>query len=102
MKLRERALDIAKGAICEDRNKSYGEPEDNFQRIADFWTIYLRGRVESGEEVVKPADVALMLDLLKTARLMNDITHGDGWIDKAGYCGCGYEVTQNGDDSGQG
>ena len=31
---REEFLEAAKKCICGDRDKQYGKPEDNFQRVA--------------------------------------------------------------------
>ena len=33
-----------------------------------------------------------MMDLVKTARLDNDVTHADSWTDKCGYAACGGEI----------
>lgn len=80
-KLLKEALKIVKGA----RQKNYGTPEDNFQRIANFWTDY------TGIEIT-PGDVAVMMILMKAARLMNDPSHMDSWVDIAGYAACGGEI----------
>lgn len=80
-KLLKEALKIVKGA----RQKNYGTPEDNFKRIADLWTVY------TGIEIT-PGDVAVMMILMKAARLMNDPSHMDSWVDIAGYAACGGEI----------
>lgn len=88
-KLLEKAISI----VCEDRNQQYGQPENNFQHIADLWTAYL-------DELVTPMDVAAMLALLKVARIK--ATKGrsaDSWIDLAGYAACGAEIAL--DDEGE-
>lgn len=54
--LRE-ACEIVNGA----RNQAYGNVEDNFDRIASLWSIYL-------DTAVTPIDVAMMMVLLKTAK----------------------------------
>ena len=94
IKPRTVCLRKAEELVSGHRNVDYGEPDENLQRIADFWSVYLGITVIQG-------DVALMMDLAKTARLMNDITHEDGWVDKAGYAGIGYEVTRNVDKTGE-
>jgi hypothetical protein len=43
---------------------------------------------------VTPQHVALMMDWVKTARLLNDIRHDDSWIDKCGYSALGGEFTE--------
>ena len=47
--------------VAEDRNDTYGPPEENLQRIADLWSGYL-------EHGVTKEDVALMMVLLKISR----------------------------------
>lgn len=87
---KERLLDKAKEAVA-DRGLSYGKPEDNFNRIALRWRTHLKNRF--GVEVaIDAASVAIMMDDMKTARLENDITHLDSWVDKAGYAACGAEI----------
>lgn len=86
-------LDKAESAINGQRDQDYGSPEDNFGRIAQAWTWYLtnRGFISSGASL-DGFDVALMMDLLKTARLINNPQSVDGWVDKVGYAACGGEV----------
>jgi hypothetical protein len=69
-----------------DRDKQYGGPEDNFDRIAKIWTIIF-GRHFTTE------DVALAFVATKLARFAsNSGFQPDTWIDIAGYAACGYEV----------
>lgn len=83
-------LDEAKATVA-GRGKSYGRPEDNFERIAARWRVHLLNRF--GLTVpIDAASVALMMDDMKSARLENDIHHADSWIDKAGYASCGGEI----------
>jgi hypothetical protein len=84
-------LDAAKAAVA-DRGLNYGKPEDNFERIARLWTQHLRNR-DQEDVVVTAADVATMMVLLKIARLQNDPTHLDSWVDIAGYAACGAEIS---------
>ena len=39
-----------------------------------------------------------MMDWVKTARLLNDLSHEDSWVDKAGYSAlgaeCGYRESE--------
>jgi hypothetical protein len=43
--------------------------------------------------ILKPADVAQMMALMKIARLENDPSHLDSWTDLAGYAACGAEIS---------
>mgnify|MGYP003294964830 CR=1 FL=1 len=81
MDVLNKALEIVNGA----RQENYGSPESNFARIAAFWTLYLQRHIT-------PADVAIMMVLMKTARLQNNIKHEDSWVDIAGYAANGVEV----------
>ena len=88
---RERACDLIKGLVSEDRNKEYGEPQENWGRICDFWDIYWRGRQPGTLEL---HDHAVMMILVKVSRLMNSPHNGDTWLDIGGYAVNGYEVTR--------
>lgn len=77
------------GQAVADRGLNYGKPEDNFGRIAALWRSHLGNR-EACE--ITAVDVAIMLALVKVARLGNDPTHKDSWVDLAGYAACGGEV----------
>jgi hypothetical protein len=90
---RRAMLSEAAEIVAVDRASDYDEPEDSFQVIADFWTVHLGARkLLTDGAVLDPIDVALMMDLLKTARLVTNPTHRDSWIDKAGYAACGYDI----------
>jgi len=83
-------LDEAKATVG-GRGKSYGKPETNFARIAWHWTAFLMNRYELDVEST-PGDVAIMMALMKIARLENDPKHADSWVDLAGYAACGAEI----------
>lgn len=90
---RTEILEQARQYIAKDRNSSYGEPEDSFGCIAALWRTYLEQKYGVGAAPqINAIDVALMLDLMKTARLIANPYHEDSWIDKAGYSGCGGEI----------
>ena len=82
--------------LCGDRNEQYGEPEDSFRAIAEFWETYVREKcVTPGEDVcIEPADVAMMMVLLKVARTFCT-TKADTYIDIAGYAACAAETAAN-------
>jgi hypothetical protein len=85
MDKREEILYRAAELITGDRQDDYGSIQENFANIADGWSIIL------GVDV-NPYQVALCMDWLKTARLINQPTHEDSWVDKAGYTALGWEV----------
>jgi len=82
---RAEVLDTAKGYVTRDRAADHGNMEDNFRTIADYWAVHL------GVEVT-PADVAVMMTLLKLARICSNPKHDDNWVDGCGYLACGGEL----------
>lgn len=87
-------LSLAREAVTT-RADTHGAPESNFERIAALWTIVLAGRLKDGATIA-PTDVALCLDAVKTARLIQNPRHVDSWVDKAGYAACGMEIASSG------
>lgn len=85
MRKREELLEDASAAISGERNLEYGEPSDDFRRIADLWTTFFGFTFE-------PAHVAAALILMKCSRLAHCNTKRDTWLDIAGYAACGFEV----------
>jgi hypothetical protein len=79
-------LATASKYVTKDRAMTHGDAEDNFRRIADLWNAYL------GMDDITSIDVAVMLALLKVARIRSNPTHADNWIDIAGYAACGGEI----------
>lgn len=88
---RQRVLKEAEQCVCGNREQDYGTPEDSFQRIADLWSAYFG--FDDGFWKFKAVDVAVMLGLLKIARLANNPEHMDSWVDLAGYAACGGEIS---------
>jgi len=82
---RSECLDKAKEIVNGARQENYGSPEKNFANIALYWSVYL-------SRDIKPTDVALMMVLMKLARLQNKPDHDDSWIDIAGYAANGAEI----------
>jgi len=84
--LRVEALREAARIISGERNKQYGGPEENFERIAKIWEIIF-GIPVSNE------DVAMAMVAVKVARYASKSGYQpDTWVDIAGYAACGYEV----------
>jgi len=79
---------LAETLIFGDRNKTYGNPIDDFATTAEFWTTWgqARGLLKPEAEYV-PEDVAAMIVLLKMSR--ESRVHGfDNLVDGCGYFGC--------------
>ena len=83
--IRAGILDTAKHYVLKDRNATHGDPEDNFGRIAELWAAYKRVHFNA-------TDVAVMMALMKVARIAQSPEHRDSWIDLAGYAACGAGI----------
>ena len=91
---KEQILEAARKCVCGEREHDYGEAENSFTVIADFWGTYLAEKcVSPGADVcLNPEDVAAMMALLKVARIATGHGKDDNWIDLAGYAACGGEI----------
>ena len=76
------SLDEAKQIITGERQDSYGNPEDSFSKIADYWTHYLNLPLGT---CLSPKDVAHMMILFKIARCNGQSSKRDNYIDIQGY-----------------
>lgn len=91
---REQFLDGAKKCVCTDREEQYGTPEDNFSLIAELWDSYLKSvlNLHEYDSLVDSVDVAIMMALLKVARIATGKPKADNWVDLIGYAACGAEI----------
>ena len=87
---RNETIDAAKELINGDRAKDYGDAHDNHVRIAEGWNVIMREALKT-HGYLTPAHVALMMDWLKTSRLLTNIDKFDSWVDKIGYAALGAE-----------
>lgn len=90
---RAEVLHRAEQCVCGQREQDYGTPEDNFETIAEFWITYLNRACvdEEGCVYIDATDVAMMMALLKIARIAGGAGTRDSFIDLAGYAACGGE-----------
>lgn len=86
---RKDILESAMSCVCGQREQDYGSPEDNFQLIANLWNEYL---YTNGIHNITSTDVAMMMALLKIARIKSGGGTGDSFVDLAGYAACGGEL----------
>ena len=75
----------AEKMVCGHREQDYGAPEDSFKLIGDLWSAYLGTHITA-------KDVAMMMALLKIARIRGGRGTADSFIDLAGYAACGGEI----------
>ena len=64
--------------INGERVDQYGNPENNFRLISEMWSLYLGVKIQ-------PQDVAIMMHLLKVARIVSGTDKRDSYIDACGY-----------------
>lgn len=80
--------------IYGDREKAYGSPRFNLDTIAKFWSVYLQrkfpGLADRADFTAE--DVAQMMILLKSARLIHNPTHVDSLTDQAGYAALQHRI----------
>tara|TARA_E500000075_G_scaffold33684_1_gene30084 strand:- start:1637 stop:1915 length:279 start_codon:yes stop_codon:yes gene_type:complete len=91
MKTREDFLNKAEELINGPRAKEYGPAKFNHERIATIWSVIL-GRC------ITPEQVAACMIGLKLARLAEDATKDDSWVDIIGYAALGGEIVNDCDD----
>lgn len=84
---RKEILQQADKCVNGQREQDYGTPEQNFQIIADLWSAY-KGISFSA------VDVAMMMSLLKIARIRSGGGTGDSFVDLAGYAARGGELAE--------
>ncbi len=83
---RKSILAEAERCVCGRREEDYGSPEDNFYKISKLWNAYL------GDNVTDSHDVAIMMALLKIARIRTGRRTEDSYVDACGYLACGGEI----------
>ena len=86
---RAEILQKAEAIVTGERQKNYGSPEYNFETIAHFWNAYM------GDDLFNAIDVAMMMALLKIARIKTGTATEDSFVDLAGYAACGGEIATN-------
>lgn len=72
--------------VLDKRQELYGDADKNFEKIGKIWGALLN------IEPIKPYQVALMMDALKTVRAFQNPEHDDSWIDKLGYIKHAIEI----------
>ena len=91
-KERGHILKKAHEIINGERQDAYGNPEDCFEIIAEYWTTYLKA---NGLMVkISPKDVPKMLALMKIARMSGQKFNLDNFVDGAGYLGLAADIAE--------
>lgn len=89
---RKEILEQTIKTVCSDREGQYGSPENNFEIIKDLWQTYLSTVIEKKDGFIDSVDVAIMMALLKIARIATGKHKDDNYIDLAGYAACAAEL----------
>jgi len=87
------AHDIING----ERQDQYGDPEDSFQVIAEYWSTYIE-RVWEKQKCLLPLDVANLQILFKQGRKLGQYSAVDNYRDSAGYEGIGADMVEENND----
>ena len=82
-------MKTAEQLINGPRAKEYGPARKNHERIAQIWSIIL-------EQDITPEQVVACMVGLKLARLSEDMTKDDSWVDIIGYAALGGEIINDG------
>lgn len=96
----QQTLQTALALTGGDRAKQHGDKRANHQNIADLWNAYFSrnsaapdGATEWRSPIIFSAhDVAIMMCLLKIARLKSGTHNPDNYIDMCGYAGIAAEI----------
>lgn len=88
-KERSMVLHKAELLINGDRAKDYGDPNENFGRIANLWNAQFANKLT---QPFTAQDVAYALIHLKMSRLANTPGHRDSLIDVCGYAALSGEL----------
>jgi len=96
---RYQALAAAEATV-KDREEHYGNPQQNFERIAALWNVILAGKLYKDTHSqllnfscqISAADVAMMMIGIKLARLIETPDHQDSAVDLAGYAALLQEI----------
>ena len=83
------AVDLFTGPRVND----YGDATDNFQDIADLWSVVLRPLLKPGARITAE-QAALCQAQIKIARLNNTPDHDDSWVDATAYLALGGGINR--------
>ena len=80
-----KALQEASRIINGERQTEYGSAENNFALIAKLWNIYCSSKEVYRKREINAHDVAMMMGLMKIARIMSGTQKHDSYVDCLGY-----------------
>ena len=74
----------ANKVINGERQDEYGNPENSFQIIAEYWTTFLKHKYGLSTTLT-PLDITNMMVLFKQARKIGQKHKRDNYVDSCGY-----------------
>ena len=93
---KEEILVKANQLISKTRNETHGDAFKNHAEIAEFWNIFLDGKLRPMANITA-ADVAIMMILLKISRTtQGEKFNLDNYVDMAGYAAIAGEIGDSG------
>ena len=95
---REQLLDGAKQLVTQERNAEYGEPPQDFARIAEMLNALGYRGPGPGGRMLMPRDVAVIQICLKLSRLVWTPSKMDSVMDIAGYSACYWDCIAHEED----
>lgn len=89
---RHECLQEAARLIDGDRDRIYGDPRTNHERIAALQSVVIG-------TTVTPAQAAINAALMKIARMVHTPDHIDSFVDACGYLAIACEIATEGKDN---
>lgn len=86
---RTEILTAAADYVTRDRAATHGDAERNFDLVGLYWSMHLGC-------LVKASDVAVMMAMLKLARIKANPANIDSYVDAAGYAALAGEIACKG------
>ena len=77
-------------SVVEERDKTHGNYRENFEHCAELWGAYL-------QMPIAPAQVAVLMALLKFSREQSGSAHPDHFLDALGYVALAGALSGEGD-----
>ena len=73
------------------RQETHGDTKTNHEQIAEFWNIFLDGKLKPAEAITSD-EVATMMALLKISRSQRGKKNVDDYVDAAAYMAIAGEL----------
>lgn len=82
--------------INGERQDAHGNPESSFTVIAKLWNVYI---LNKKERLFDGEDVAIMMALMKIARITTGSAKLDSYIDCCGYMALAADMAKESEDA---